>query len=146
MGRARRRPPPGTAPGYDGFLSYSHAADGKLAPALQASLQRYAKPWYRRRGLRVFRDQTGLSANPHLWSSIVEAIDSSRFLLLLSSPEAARSEWVGREIAHWVGLARAEQILPVVTDGTWYWDERTGELDVERSTAAHPALRGVFAS
>ena len=87
---------------YDAFISYSHAADGQLAPALQSTVQRYAKPWYRRRALRVFRDDTGLSANPHLWTSIVEALDGSRWFILLSSPDAARSEWVGREIAHWV--------------------------------------------
>ena len=29
---------------YDAFISYFHAADGKLAPALQAGLQRLAKP------------------------------------------------------------------------------------------------------
>jgi WD40 repeat protein len=128
---------------YDAFISYSHAADGQLAPALQSTLQRYAKPWYRRRALRVFRDQTGLSANPHLWTSIVDALDSSRWFILLSSPDAARSEWVGREIAHWVEHKGAEYILPVVTDGTWTWDEGAGDLH-RSSTAAHPALFGVF--
>ena len=47
---------------YDAFISYSHAADGKLAPALENALQRFAKPWYRRRALHLFRDQTSLSA------------------------------------------------------------------------------------
>ncbi|HZB70689.1 MAG TPA: TIR domain-containing protein [Acidimicrobiales bacterium] len=131
----------GTA--YDAFISYSHAADGRLAPALQTTLQRYAKPWYRRRVLRVFRDQTGLSANPHLWTSIVEALDGSRWFILLSSPDAARSEWVGKEIAHWVEHKGPDRILPVVTDGTWAWDAARGDLD-ERSTAVHPALIGTF--
>ena len=58
---------------YDAFISYSHAADGLLAPRLQAGLQRFAKPWWKRRALRVFRDESSLSANPHLWSSITEA-------------------------------------------------------------------------
>ena len=43
---------------YDAFVSYSHAADGRLAPALQRGLQSLAKPWYRRRALRVFRRGT----------------------------------------------------------------------------------------
>ncbi|MBV9013336.1 MAG: hypothetical protein JO272_15065 [Pseudonocardiales bacterium] len=30
--------------GYDAFLSYSHALDGVLAPALQSGLERFAKP------------------------------------------------------------------------------------------------------
>ncbi len=54
---------------FDAFTSYSHAADGQLAPALQRAIQRLAKPWYRARALRVFRDESALSANPHLWSS-----------------------------------------------------------------------------
>jgi len=29
---------------YDGFMSFSHPADGRLAPTLQESLQRPAKP------------------------------------------------------------------------------------------------------
>ena len=43
---------------YRAFISYSHAADGKLAPTLQAALQSFAKPWYRLRSIRVFRDKT----------------------------------------------------------------------------------------
>lgn len=51
---------------YDGFISYSHAADGRLAPALQSGLQQLARPWWKLRSLRIFRDETGLSVNPHL--------------------------------------------------------------------------------
>ncbi len=47
-------------PQYHAFVSYSRAADGRLAPVLQSALQRFAKPWYRRQILRVFRDQTSL--------------------------------------------------------------------------------------
>jgi hypothetical protein len=45
---------------YHAFMSYSHAADGKLAPALQSALHRFAKPWYRLRAMRIFRDKTSL--------------------------------------------------------------------------------------
>jgi len=30
---------------YNAFVSYSHAADGRLAPAVQTGLQRLARPW-----------------------------------------------------------------------------------------------------
>ena len=36
---------------YDGFISYSRAAGGLLAPRLQAGLQRFAKPWWKRRAV-----------------------------------------------------------------------------------------------
>ncbi len=84
---------------YDAFISYSHAKDKTIATALQAVVQKLGKPWYRRRALRVFRDDTSLSATPHLWPSIEQALAQSRFLILLASPEAAASRWVGQEIA-----------------------------------------------
>ena len=70
-------------PVYDAFISYSHAKDKPIAAALQSVIQKLGKPWYRRRGLRVFRDDTSLSATPQLWPSIEQALSESRFLLLL---------------------------------------------------------------
>ncbi|MDX1450447.1 MAG: toll/interleukin-1 receptor domain-containing protein, partial [Acidimicrobiia bacterium] len=126
---------------YDGFISYSHAADDLLAPRLQAGLQRFAKPWWKRRALRVFRDESSLSANPHLWSSITDALDGSEWFVLLLSEEAARSEWVGREVEYWLQHKPADRILPVVTDGEFGWEDG----DISRSsTAAPPAVSGVF--
>jgi len=93
---------------YNAFISYSHAADGKLAPALQSGLQRFAKPWYRMRALRVFRDQASLSANPNLWSSIQDALDGSEFFVFLASPEAAASVWCGREAERWLATKPTE--------------------------------------
>ncbi|TMK54811.1 MAG: TIR domain-containing protein, partial [Actinobacteria bacterium] len=87
---------------YDAFISYSHASDDALAPRLQAALQRLGKQWYGRRALHVFRDRTGLAVSPHLWSSICAALDDSRFFILLASPDAARSDWVGREVERWL--------------------------------------------
>src|SRR3954469_886351 len=90
------------APTYDAFISYSRAVDGKLAPALQRGLQRFAKPWYRMRALRVFRDDASLSASPDLWGSIQQALDGSRYFILLASPAAAQSPWVAKEAEHWI--------------------------------------------
>jgi TIR domain len=127
---------------YDAFLSYSHAADGLLAPRLQAGLQRFAKPWWKRRAVRVFRDQSSLSANPHLWSSITEALDASAWFVLLLSEEAADSKWVNREVEYWVAHKDVSRLLPVVTDGEFGWEE--GDVSAS-STAAPPGLSGVFA-
>jgi hypothetical protein len=71
---------------FDGFISYSHAADGRLAPAVQRGLHRLAQPWHRRRALWIFRDQTGLAVTPGLWSSIQTALDGSEYFVLLASP------------------------------------------------------------
>jgi hypothetical protein len=64
---------------YGAFISYSHAADGRLAPAIQSALQRFAKPWYRLRAVRIFRDQTSLAATPALWPSIEKALAESDY-------------------------------------------------------------------
>ena len=124
---------------YDGFISYSHAADDLLAPRLQSALQRFAKPWWKRRAVRIFRDESSLSANPHLWSSITEALDTSGWFVLLLSPDAAQSEWVNQEIAYWVENSDPKKILPVVTDGGFGW--RDGDVTGD---AVPESLRGVF--
>jgi len=125
---------------YDAFISYSHSADGRLAPAVQTGLQRLARPWYRLRALRVFRDETGLAVNPHLWTSISEALDQSEYFVLLASPDAAASPWVGREIEAWLATRSPERILPVLTDGELVWDAQAGRYDPVASTALPPAL------
>jgi hypothetical protein len=94
--------------------------------------------------LWIFRDQTGLSFTPALWSSIQEALDGSDYFVLMASPEAARSPWVNREIEHWVATKPADRILPVVTDGEWDWNPAARDSTGE-STAVPEALRGVFA-
>ncbi len=129
---------------FDGFISYSHVADGELAPALQTGLQRLARPWYRLRALHVFRDESTLSTSPHLWGAIERALDESEWLVLLASPASASSEWVNRELAHWIATKPIDRILPVVTDGTWEWDASKKRLS-DNSTAAPDMLRGVFA-
>ena len=128
---------------FNGFISYSHAADGRLAPAVQRGLHRLAKPWHRRRALWIFRDQTGLSVTPGLWSSIQTALDGSAYFVLLASPEAAQSQWVNREIEHWIATKSADQILPVVTDGEW--DVGPGQTRLHRGLdgGARGAARGV---
>jgi hypothetical protein len=63
-------------PLYDAFISYSHAKDKPIAAALQSVVQKLGKPWYHRRALRVFRDDTSLSATPHLWPTIERALGS----------------------------------------------------------------------
>jgi WD40 repeat protein len=127
---------------YDAFVSYSHAADGRLAPALQRGLQSLAKPWYRRRALRVFRDKTSLSASPELWSAIEEALSQARFFILLASPEAAASHWVDQEVRWWRENRGHETVLIVLTEGELGWDEARGDFD--ETSAIPPGLRGWF--
>jgi WD40 repeat protein len=129
---------------YDAFISYSHAADGKLAPALQNALQRFAKPWYRRRALHLFCDQTSLSASPGLWPSIEAALTTSRYFLLLASPEAAQSRWVQQDVAWWLEHQSPDTLLIGLTDGHIKRPEGAKDFDWEQTDALPPNLQGVF--
>lgn len=113
---------------YDAFISYSHAKDKPLAAALQSVIQKLGKPWYRRRALRLFRDDTSLSATPHLWPTIEKSLGESRFLILLASPEAAASIWVTKEVAWWLEHKSVDTLLIAVTDGELAWDNALGDF------------------
>jgi WD40 repeat protein len=130
---------------YNAFLSYSHAADGRLAPALQTGLQQFAKPWNRLRAIRVFRDKTGLSATPGLWTAIEAALDGSEYFVLLASPAAAQSHWVQKEVEHWLTHRPAKNILVTLTDGEIVWDAAAGDFDWNATTALPQVLRGRLA-
>ncbi|MGW6933385.1 hypothetical protein ACWGE0_25240 [Lentzea sp. NPDC054927] len=128
---------------FDAFLSYSHALDNQLAPGLQSGIERFAKPWYRVRALRVFRDVTTLSAAPELWHAIEKALSRSRWFILLASPESAASKWVDREVAWWLANRSSDRLLIVLTNGDLRWNDAEGrpEADV-LPPSLRDALRG----
>jgi WD40 repeat protein len=129
---------------YKAFISYSHAADGKLAPVFQSALQRFAKPWYRLRGLRAFRDETGLAVTPALWPSIQRALSESEYFILFASPEAAGSHWVEQELQFWLANRPRENILIAWTGGAIMWDDANGDFDANHTTALPPTLQRAF--
>ena len=129
---------------YDAFISYSHAADGQLTPAVQHGMQSIGRPWNRRRALRVFRDKSSLSATPQLWPTIEEAMLSSRYFVLLASPQAAGSPWVNQEIEWWRSKRSASTVLIGLTDGELVWDHARRCFDPLRTTALPPAAVAWF--
>lgn len=133
-------------PLYDAFISYSHAKDKPIASALQSVIQKLGKPWYRRRSLRVFRDDTSLSATPQLWPSIEKALGESRYLILLSSPESAASPWVGKEVEHWLKHKSTDALFIGATDGALAWDNKKGDFKWSAKTPLPKALKGRFAA
>src|ERR1700730_4537494 len=117
---------------YDAFVSYSQSGDSAVARAVQRGLTRFAKRWNQRASLRVFRDETGLGANPNLWSSIQLALDDSDWLVLLTSPAAAASDAVTREVEYWLSVKSSDRILIVLTGGTWKWDLEKSDFHADR--------------
>ena len=94
----------------------------------------------------MFRDDTSLSATPSLWPSIERALAQSRYLILLASPEAAASPWVGKEVAYWLEHKGADTLLIALTGGTLAWDATAGDFARHETTPLPPALAGRFAS
>ena len=133
---------------YDAFISYSHAKDKPIAAALQSAVQKLGKPWYRRRALRLFRDDTSLAATPHLWPTIEQALGQSRHFILLASPEAAASKWVNKEVTYWLEHNSIDTLLIGLTDGEFAWDESAGDFSAwgDRPPPLPPALAKRFPS
>ncbi len=129
---------------YHAFISYGFDTDAVLAEALHNGLQRLAKPWHKATALDVFRDATGMSANPDLLGELKKALGRSRFLVLLASPDSAQSPWVNNEIRDFLAkdADALQRVLVVVTDGVWQW-AGDGTYTVD-STAVPAALVGVF--
>lgn len=134
----------GAMTAYDAFISYSHVKDRPMAAALQAAVQRLGKPWYRRRSLRVFRDDSSLSATPELWPSIERALENSRYLILLASRDAATSAWVDKEVAYWIAHKSVNTILIGLTEGSLRWDSSAGDFAWGPGTPLPPALKRQF--
>ena len=125
---------------YDAFISYSHAKDKPIAAALQAAIQKLGKPWYQRRTLRLFRDDTSLAATPHLWPMIEQALGQSGHFLLLASPEAAASKWVNKEVTYWLEHNSIDTVLIGLTDGELAWDDSAGDFSAREDNMPLPQV------
>ena len=134
---------PGVCGVADVFISYNHT-NLQVAAALQRALTRLGRPWNRARALRVFRDKTDMSAAPHLWGMVEQALGNSRFFLLLASPEAARSKWVRREVEFWFAAKDPRNLLIALIDGDIWWDEGRNDFDWTRTTALPEAFTGRY--
>ena len=129
---------------WDAFISYARSASTLEAQRLQTAIQTFAKPWFRLRAVRIFRDDSSMSANPALWSSIEQGLQQARWLVVLLSQAAARSEYVAAEIAWWLRHKDASTILLVHDDGTLAWDRQRNDFSLGTDCVPAPLL-GAFA-
>jgi WD40 repeat protein len=106
------------------FISYSHA-DKKAAEELQKVLDDFhlsdaLKEKYpdRPEVLReIFRDDTGLPAGSNLTKEIQKQLEQSNYLIVICSPNAAKSEWVNKEIDYFKTHREPTHIIPFIIDG-----------------------------
>lgn len=105
---------------YKAYISYSHQ-DEYWAQWLQQALERYRVPRQIRRErpgknlparlYPIFRDREELASSPDLTRSICSALDNSDALIVICSPQAARSSWVNDEIRYFQSLGRSRKIF-----------------------------------
>lgn len=108
---------------YIAFISYS-TADEKWAKWLWFQLEHYIIPAKLRKEyphlpkyLRpVFWYKQDLSGT-HLQSSLNKELEASQYLIVLCSPSSAKSEWVNKEILHFLELGWGNKIIPIFIDG-----------------------------
>jgi hypothetical protein len=110
---------------FAAFISYRHVEpDKRWATWLHGKLETYRVPkgitppqvGNRRIG-RVFRDDEELAANSDLGASIKEALTQSEYLVVVCSPEAAKSKYVNQEIREFASLGRQDKILALLIKG-----------------------------
>jgi WD40 repeat protein len=110
---------------YAAFISYAHGdLDGRIARRLHRTLETYTVPACLRQARdlprrvgKVFRDEDELSAAPSLSERLRDALRRSAYLIVVCSPRAAASRWVGEEINFFRVLGRADRILALLIDG-----------------------------
>jgi tetratricopeptide (TPR) repeat protein len=112
---------------YRAFISYSHS-DAKTAAWLHRSLEGYRVP-SRLRGTRgehgvlperlspIFRDREDLASAGELGARIESALFESDALIVICSPDAARSPWVENEILTFKRLRRGQRIYCLIVAG-----------------------------
>ncbi len=108
-------------PRYWAFISYSHR-DADWAAWLHGALERFRVPGglgpeVPRRLLPVFRDREELPSAAALSAAIRAALARSRCLIVICSPDAARSRWVDEEIRAFKALGGAGPVLPLIVAG-----------------------------
>ena len=133
---------------YYAFLSYSHA-DAATADWLHDKIERFRTPKFLagrltdngvipRRLSPIFRDRHELPASEDLADGIRDALDASRFLIVLCSPTAAVSRWVNAEIDMFKRHRPDGCVLAAIVAGEPFASDLPGR---EAEECLPPALR-----
>ena len=131
--------------GYRAFFSYSRANE-KTARWLHKKIDSYRTPKklvghagefgpVPSKLHPIFRDRSDLSSGGNLGDRIQKMLQESEALIVLCSPETAKSEWVNREVEQFIALGRHDKIFPVISA------ELPNSDDIEEDFYP-PALRG----
>lgn len=107
------------------FISYKRE-DEEWAKWLQKKLEHYKLPTEIRKKnpdlefyecpRHIFKDTTDLSGGV-LAEEIKKGLDSSKYLIVICSPRAARSKWVCKEVQNFIDTRREKYIIPFIIEG-----------------------------
>lgn len=111
---------------YDAFISYRHTEPDKfVAERLHKELESFRLPRSiakKRKGQktkieRVFRDKDELPLTSNLEDPIIQALQSTEWLIVICSPRLRESMWCKKEIETFVALRGREHVLAVLIEG-----------------------------
>ena len=134
---------------YFAFISYS-SRDTKWGKRLQRRLESYRMPtalcrshgWQRRPLRPVFFAPTDIQPGG-LSEELRERLKASRNLIVICSPDSAKSDWVGKEIAYFHSLGRTRDIYLFIIDGIPHsGDDRTECFNPEIDRLGIPEILG----
>ena len=107
---------------YYAFISYKRE-DEQWAKWLQHKLEHYKLPTnlngrsdLPKEVRPVFKDTSELMPG-NLPEQIREALELSKYLIVLCSPNSAKSEWVNKEVEEFMSMGRTNNIIPFIIDG-----------------------------
>ena len=107
---------------YFAFISYKRE-DEEWAKWLQHRLEHYKLPSNLNgrmdlpKEIRpVFKDTSELMPG-NLPEQIHQALDLSKYLIVICSPRSAKSEWVNKEIETFISRGRTTNVIPFIIDG-----------------------------
>lgn len=109
---------------YIAFISYRHKPlDRRIAVKIQKSIEDFTLPSELRgenenkKLGRVFRDDDELPLSPDLSESILNALDRSKFLIVICTPDLPVSSWCEQEIRYFLTTHDRNHVLTVLADG-----------------------------
>ncbi|HEX3870828.1 MAG TPA: toll/interleukin-1 receptor domain-containing protein, partial [Pirellulales bacterium] len=126
---------------YWAFISYSHR-DEAWAASLHRKLETYHVPralrgkptatgTVPRRLFPIFRDRDELAGAADLGVKIRRALEQSRHLIVICSPNSAASPWVNQEIKAFKALGRDDRVLCFIVAGEPHASEVPGNASQE---------------
>jgi MTH538 TIR-like domain (DUF1863) len=136
------------SPKYWAFVSYSHH-DQTWGDWLHKALETYRVPYklvgrssphgkIPRRLFPIFRDCFELPAAGNLDAQLDEALQRSRYLVVVCSPSAAASRWVNEEIRTFKIIGSEDRVLALIVEGEPNASVRSDGKELE---CFPPALR-----